>query len=369
VLTRSGLAAATAAIVLGAAGWWWHYEELVVLAVGIAALVMMAIWGAQRPFRADVRRNVDSPRVARGDPVTLTYRVANDSGHRAGRASIIDRCDDATVEVHVDPLAPGEALVLQGALPTRRRGVFDVGPWSIERVDPFGLAVGRRLADRRTPVLVHPRLYPLVGPLGAMHTVETEARIRRMSSDPLSGFVSLRDYVPGDDPRLIHWPTTARTGTLMVREHVEVRRPEFTVVLDTSPKVATPDELEEMVDVAASIAVHAVRTGRGVVVRTTDKGHAGRPAALTTEAQVLDLLTPVQQSSPEELLSVASLFAGGLERSAVIVVTGPGGPSSQVRASERAISVRIGHGAQLSPGVVLAVEDATEFAERWRPWA
>jgi uncharacterized protein (DUF58 family) len=369
VLTRSGLAAAVTAIVLCAAGWWWQYQELVLLAIGIGGLVMMAIWGAQRPFRADVRRTVDSVRVARGDPIPVTYRVANDSGRRAGRATILDRCDDARVDVRVDPLAPGDAVDLHGSIPTRRRGVFDVGPWSIERVDPFGLAVGRRVADKRTPVIVHPRLYPLVGPLGAMHTVETDSRHRRAATDPLSGFVSLREYVPGDDQRLIHWPTTARTGTLMVREHVEVRRPEFTVVLDTSPQAASADELEEMVDVAASIAVHAVRTGRGVVVRTTDRAHAGRPQALTTEAQVLDLLTPVQQSHGDDLLSVPSLFAGGLEQSAVIVVTGPGGPSTQLRESERAVAVRIGAGAQLTTGVVLAVEDAAEFAQRWRPWA
>ena len=64
--------------------------------------------------------------------------------------------------------------------------------------------------------------------------------IRRAASDPLCGFVSLREYVPGDDPRLIHWPTTARVGTLMIREHVELRRPEFTVVLDTAPEASAP---------------------------------------------------------------------------------------------------------------------------------
>ena len=65
-------------------------------------------------------------------------------------------------------------------------------------------------------------------------------------------------------------PTTARTGTLMVREHVEVRRPEFTIVLDTAPMAGGPDDFEEAVDVAATLAVHAIRTGLDVVVRTTD---------------------------------------------------------------------------------------------------
>ena len=106
--------------------------------------------------------------------------------------------------------------------------------------------------------------------------------MRRATVDPLSGFVSLREYVPGDDPRLIHWPTTARVGTLMVREHVEVRRPEFTVVLDTAAHVATADDFEEMVDVAASIAVHALRDGLDVVVRTTDRDHPGREPRWST---------------------------------------------------------------------------------------
>jgi uncharacterized protein (DUF58 family) len=369
VLTRSGLGATVVAAVLVILGWWWGYEELIVLAVGIGGLVLMAVWAAQRPFRAEVRRQLLSLRVARGDPITVSYRVANGSSRRSGSATLLDACDGAVVEVPVPPLAPGAAVDLRGQISTRRRGVFEVGPWAIRRVDPFWLAVGRRASDRTTSVIVHPRLYDLAGPLGAMHTVERDSRHRRAATDPLSGFMSLREYVPGDDPRLIHWPTTARAGTLMVREHVEVRRPEFTVVLDTSDQAGTPDDLEEAVDVAASIAVHTVRSGRGVVVRTTSRRQPGRPTALTSDAQVLDLLTPVQQSAADDLLAVAELFAGGLEQSAVIVVTGPTGPSSQLRASDRAVAVRIGAGSQRAPGITLAVENAAEFVLQWRPWA
>ena len=46
----------------------------------------------------------------------------------------------------------------------------------------------------------------------------------------------------GDDPRLVHWPTSARMGTLMIREHVELRRPEFTVLLDAADSVADAED-------------------------------------------------------------------------------------------------------------------------------
>ena len=215
---------------------------------------------------------------------------------------------------------------------------------------------------------LHPKIYQLIGPQGAARVVESESVVRRATIDPMSGFISMREYVPGDDPRMIHWPTTARTGTLMVREHVEVRRPEFTVVLDTAPMAGGPDDFEEAVDVAATLAVHAIRTGLDVVVRTTDHEHAGRPIPLVSDAQVLDLLTPVQQSEPHSLLPVSALFMGGFDQSSVVFVTGPNGPSSRFSTSERMSVVRIGDGATSGIGVVLAANDAREFVRRWRSW-
>ena len=154
----------------------------------------------------------------------------------------------------------------------------------------------------------------------------------------------------------------------MVKEHVELRRPEFTVVLDAADHVATPDDFEEAVDVAASIAVHAVRGGIDVVVRTTSRQHPGHPIPRSSESQVVDLLTPVQQASGAELLSVAALFRGGLDQAAIVFITGPDGPSSRLASSDLMLTVRIGEGAQSGPGIVLAVADAREFTQRWKPW-
>jgi uncharacterized protein (DUF58 family) len=281
---------------------------------------------------------------------------------------VVDRCDGATTRVELPAIPHHDRTEVAGLIPTRRRGVFDVGPLALERVDPLGLAIGRREIDDVGTVLVHPRLHPLTGPYGAMHTVEDEAVIRRSASDPLSGFVSLREYVEGDDPRLIHWPTSARIGTLMLREHVELRRPEFTVVLDAAAEVADPDDFEEMVDVVASIAVHALTSGVEVLVRTTAREFPGSPRPMTRDTQVLDLLTPVHQAEREAVMALAELFRSGLDHTAIMLITGPKGPSSTFAHTDQLFAVRVGAEASKSPGIGLAVRDAVEFSQRWRPW-
>jgi uncharacterized protein (DUF58 family) len=366
VLTRSGLGVVLTGIVLGVLGVWWGYEELVIVATAIGMIMLLAVWVSQRPPRAVVTRRILALRVARGDPIPVSYRLHNPTRFRSSRATIIDCCDNNEIRVDADPVAAHSARSIESSIPTHRRGVFDVGPIDIERIDALWLTVGTRRTGQVASVIVHPKVYPLLGPQGAVRSVENESVLRRASSDPLSGFVSMREYVAGDDPRLIHWPTTARVGTLMIREHVDVRRPEFTVVLDTAPDASTPADFEEMVDVAASLAVHAIRSGLDVMVRTTDRHHAGRPTPLVADSLVLELLTPVQRSSDDDLLSLASLFTGGFEQHSVVLVTGASGPSSRFTASDRLTTVRVGDGAALAPGIAVAAHNAREFVGRWR---
>jgi uncharacterized protein (DUF58 family) len=418
LLTRSGLGVAVTAVTLVVCGWWWAYGELVVAGSALAVAVAIAVWSARASVRTTVDRTIASPRVARGDPVRATYRIVNPGRRRSAPMVLVDTLTEspAVSSHHPDPPPPhpvahpapgpsssrwlrhdraarnpvppvdvGEEAPIEvrvelppvdgldrtectGLIPTRRRGTFTVGPWSIERIDPLGLAVGRRAGDQTSPVIVHPRIHQLRGPYGAMHTVEDEAVIRKAASDPLSGFVSLREYVDGDDPRLIHWPTSARMGTLMLREHVELRRPEFTVVLDCSDRAATTDDFEEMVDVAASIAVHALRSGVNVSLKTTSRFHPGAMRPIERETRILDLLTPVGQVDDDHHMSLVEIFHAGIDHTMIMFVTGPTGPSTTLVHTDRVATVRVGQGSTPGRGVVLAVDDAMTFAERWRPW-
>src|SRR5690606_14092593 len=285
------------------------------------------------------------------------------------------------VRVVVPAVERFQRIDVAGRIPTSKRGLFTVGPWAIERLDPLGLAIGRVASTVTSTIIVHPRVHSLGGPYGDMHSVQDEALVRRSKSDPLSGFVSLREYVDGDDPRLIHWPTSARTGTLMLREHVELRRPEFTGVLDTADASGYPEphqprqfaaDFEEMVDVTASIAVHALRSGVEVRLRTTSRDYPGAHLALEYETQVLDLLTPVTPTPAERTASLAATLYGQAANqrhgAMVVVVTRPFGPSQGLGSIVAARLIRVGNGATTAPGAGVAVSDAAEFARRWVPW-
>ncbi|OLT25824.1 hypothetical protein BJF79_43970 [Actinomadura sp. CNU-125] len=67
----------------------------------------------------------------------------------------------------------------------------------------------------------------------------------------------------GDELRHVHWKSSARTGTLMVRQLVDASLPTTTVVLEARPeRWPEPDDFELAVDVAASVAACARRASR-----------------------------------------------------------------------------------------------------------
>jgi uncharacterized protein (DUF58 family) len=365
LFTRTGLGVAIGAIVSLAAGIAWRYVELVALAGIAATALLMALVLARRRGLLDVRRRPLTTRVTRGENVVVRYTFVNRSRRTVSACRVFDSFQGLQEIIDVPAIRRQSSHETALVFLARRRGLTPLGPSSIELGDPLSLAsvsVDLTLTDS---VLVQPRIYPLAALSGALQIVSNDSSQRRLTADPQAGFQSLREYVHGDDPRLIHWPTTARTGELMVREFVEVRRPQYTVVLDTSAHVASPDEFEEMVDVAASVACRALGSGHSVVLRATSRQWPGTRTPLENKDQVLDLLTPVEQDSGPSLLAVGSLFTAGLGSEFVVLVTGPRGPSSSLSSDGEHLVVRIGVGAVPYGPSGVAAADASGFAARW----
>lgn len=324
MLSATGWGTLAGGVALTAIGYALGYGEAAALGVTcVLAVTVAVLWTLPAPVLGAERRIAPS-RVGRGDPAEGVLVLTNTGGRTRQGLRVTDRCGDRDITVDVPPLRPGTSHEVRYALPTARRGRVPVGPLRLERTDPLGLAHRPLPYGAPDTLLVRPRICPLpVLPSGQSHHVEGP------DSDTADNgsltFHTLREYVLGDDLRRVHWRSTARTGTLMVRQMVDVSLPHTTLVLDTRQRAyASEDDFELAVDCAASVAYAAARSHfpvrlvseAGPVLHTEGSGSDGEA--------LLDRLADVRRS---ELTSVAAAFDGLANHrggGALVVVTGTG---------------------------------------------
>lgn len=139
-----------------------------------------------------------------------------------------------------------------------RRGIHHLAGLRLSTRFPFGLL--RRSIDTEAPaeLLVYPALIPVSDPAlggGLAQLGERERPARARSGD----FHGLRELRPGDDPRDIHWRTTARRGRAFVREFEEETGRNIVVALQTGAEEQTDENFETAVSYAASLALTLLR--------------------------------------------------------------------------------------------------------------
>ncbi len=369
--TRRGVALAVASIVCLVAAWALGLVEFAVLGTGGVAALGLGRLTLLRPAALRVSREIAPLRVERGGDALGVVTVVN-AGRRRGRAvRAVDTCGDRDIAVSVPALRPGAAYTASYFLPTGARGEIPVGPLRLTATDPMGLYRRVRSYGQPATLLVCPRTVPLAAlPSGRAATVDGPASATATSGTVT--FHALREYAYGDDLRHIHWRTSARTGTLMVRQLVDASLPRTVVVLDNrEASYPSGDEFEVAVDVAASIAVAAARAGYPVTVLTAD----GRPiqAAGSSDVEsVLRHLALVSACGPVDLGAVVGAQRPGWAGGALCVVSGAAETVrfAAVRAHfDQTLLVRVGSGAPSGAGggaLVVDAGDLTTFAVSWR---
>jgi uncharacterized protein (DUF58 family) len=372
-LTPAGRAVLGGSAVVGAAGWALGHRELLTVAlVGAVAVALAVPWGWATPA-ADAERSVAPARVTRGDPAEGHLRVRRNGGWQPALV-IRDRVAGAPLDTPVPHRVDG-TFEARYRLPTDRRGAIAVGPLSAVRSDPLGLVASTRRLAPVTTLWVHPRVHA-VAPLGSGRRRDLEGPTEDRASGSIT-FHALREYVPGDDLRLVHWLSTARTGTLMVRQQVDPSQPHTTVVLDTRRRSYAGEAFEDAVDAAASLVVASTSRRFPVRLLTTGGLVAGGRRGQTQARPLLDELTVVAASGAEarSLPDVAGASSEPAGR-CLVVVTGrpPEGELDAVRAQGPQVAalavVRIdaaaGAGVVRAEGAVEVVAgDAEQFARLW----
>ncbi|MBM7027120.1 DUF58 domain-containing protein, partial [Clavibacter zhangzhiyongii] len=230
VVTPLGRVVAIAAVVAGAAGYALGWRELVAVAWTAAALWVIALLHLVGSAGVEVALRLPRDRVVAGERAPATVAVRNPLRRRAVGLTVEVPVGSGLAEIHVPSLGHGQVHEDVFVVPTSRRGVIALGPARIVRGDPIGLVRRESAEAAATRLLVHPRT--LAMPSTSTGFVrDLEGRATRDLTDSDVSFQSLREYVPGDAVRHIHWRSTAKTGVHMVRRFEETRRSHVMVAL------------------------------------------------------------------------------------------------------------------------------------------
>ena len=318
LVTPIGWACLLLLIVTGSAAFRLGWQEAW-SAAAVLAVVVGTSWLWLLPRGAHhVSHELLEPRVTVGDEAIIHLTVLNPTGRPLLPARMEMPVGPGTAVFAVPTLRPATIHERGFVLPTARRGVVTVGPVVSVQSDPVGLLRRERTCTQAQLVHIHPRTVRVGSSLhGLMRDVEG-AVTQELSSSDVS-FHALRDYVPGDDRRNIHWRTTAHTGRLMVRQFEETHRSSLLILLDCLiDDYEVEEDFETAVSVACSLSLDAISDGREVTLATQDEELPTATGLRLLDASCLVTSTAIQGC--DDLARQAS--SRHPEASVIILVTG-----------------------------------------------
>jgi uncharacterized protein (DUF58 family) len=201
------------------------------------------------------------------------------------------------------------------------RGEHIFGPTTLRSGDIFGFTTREQALPVETRLLIYPRVVP-VEELGLpSRDPFGDVAVRQwLFQDPLRT-VGVRDYVPGDSPRRIHWAATARRQALQVKLFEPTTTFQLILMLNLNTHgeawwwpTYLPDPLETLIMAAASVAAWAVERGDavGLYANASLRYTPGRlrlppgrdPAQLTHILESLARIVPFASLPLERLLAL-----------------------------------------------------------------
>jgi uncharacterized protein (DUF58 family) len=224
------------------------------------------------------------------------------------------------------------------------RGEFRLGPVTIATGDPFGLYQPIQRVAASEQIIVYPITVPITRFPPISSSVAGGEAQRRFTHNITTNAAGVRDYSPGDSFNRIHWRSSARKETLIVKEfeldpmvdiwlfadfnraarmdHQSIVRSGFRERITNASALIPPSTEEYVVAACASLARHFVEKTRAVgfsayipnrISILPERG----PRQLN---RILENLAIARSSSPYTLAQTLSLETHLLTRGTTAIV-------------------------------------------------
>jgi len=231
------------------------------------------------------------------------------------------------------------------------RGGFVLGPTTLTSGDPFGIFRVTKKFPAKSSLVVLPLLFQVNEFLSPPGLLPGGKAIRRKSIDVTPHASGVREYIPGDPMKRIHWPTSIRRDQLMVKEFEQDPQSEVWLFLDTHKGVhfarphehtetypiddllllrrhqirLEPSSLEYSVSIAASLAHYFIQQRRAVgLVTASYRSYKVISAERSErqEAKILEELAFLRAESTYTLPGLVTAQMGQLPQgSSAILIT------------------------------------------------
>ncbi len=213
------------------------------------------------------------PERSAGSSARLPERSAGSSARLPERSAGVSTHLPGIFTGYIHHVGPQQstALYLEGIF--SQRGLQEFGPVEISTRFPFGFFTKSRLLFVPASLLVLPRLgkitsFPLLGGGYTERDWDNETSARGGEGE----FHNLREYRLGDNPRWIHWRSSAKHHHLLVKEFDQEQRWTVNILLDTQlSRQATVMEkayLETAISFVTTLLLWLVERGFQVTIAT-----------------------------------------------------------------------------------------------------
>ncbi len=187
-----------------------------------------------------------------------------------------------------------------------QRGEYSFGPLELTTHFPLGLVERGLLFNDFGKLIVHPRVGRMTSRWrGDLWNATELAEQRQMRAGLFDDeFQRIREYRVGDNPKAIHWRTTARRGELMVREYHQTRDRDLVLLVElwqpAQPTAADLDRVELAISFAATVLHQSLRESREARLRMIVVG---------SQTSAWDHLSSLEQALDQLALASASVAA------------------------------------------------------------
>ena len=240
------------------------------------------------------------PHCFTGEPFPVSIQVRNEKRVFPSFSLQFEARDDNPFRFSTFyiPVVRAERHALQaGQAILNRRGRYVMRELRASSRYPFGFF----LKGRNYKVEAECICYPQILPQERMNfsVLDVQGSNQRFERGLGYDLYTIRDYLPADSARHVHWKASAKTAVLKTREYAAEESRRIVLAFDRFGRPGDVEKFEELVSYTASLAYHLINDGIEVAL-VSDDWHTGYGASEALLEAMLEYLALVKMSAAAE---------------------------------------------------------------------